>query len=1074
MENEQINKDDSVRPQFGANGFFCVELFCGTGNLTYAMKHYFPDSFGVDHKVNKQRVKIVCLDLTREDHQALVEQWLLSGRCFWVHFGIPCGTASRARFRRLSRKIHGPPPLRNSRYPDGIPGVKGLHLIKLRAANKLYNFMRKLILLLDKAGVTWTVENPFTSLLWETSYWQDVEAATSPFYCELHNCMFGGQRLKRTCLASNNGAIMSLNVLCDGRHEHAPWSMTDGVFDTSLEAEYTPMLAKALATTVLEAIANEYKLPNVVQYSKKLKLSHFQAIAAAKQPTKSMSMHMVPEYSHVIVLSNVPDRMSFQCVNSALATCVYLKCGDQDIFIPCASKLLRTKKGGESRLFKFSVERTPSLKVLADAQTSGERLVESVFQLQCHKESQVCDGERFVLEEAYSEDECADWVFGVRWTPEEFLRQAVLVGHPFSNFSGLPPEVGAACADVATMTHADVVNNRCCKLGEWIRLARSLQEAETNLKDAMPEERKRILVTKRLLLMKHIIEVEGYEDKTLADDVMLGFPLIGEVPKSNVLPRKLLPAAMTEQDLCANSQRANLALRYMTRSSGDDELDNKLWEKTVSEVGKGWMLGPLPWSALGDSDTVSRRFPLEQSGKVRPIDDLSQSQINATVTCYEQATVDGPDVICAFATYLMRRLADQGRSTELLGRSLDLASAYRQLAIADDSRRHAFLSVYNPTSKSAELFQQVALPFGSRTAVNAFIRCARFLQWTAAKCLKLPLSCYFDDFVSFSPPTLAGNSQAALCLMLDVLGWGFDKEGPKSDDFSLLVCALGVQFDLSGCKDGLLRVCNTEKRVKETITLLDEILTRGDLKKRDALVLRGRLAICDAFIFGRLGKVALQEITRHAYASPFQECLSNSLKEALKLVKERVLRGKPRLLSCRMLDTLFLLTDASFDPCDGAGLGAVLVSGQGQVLAWYGLKVAIERLSTLMDGGKETVIGELETLAVAMSLLLWADHLDSTQLMVYIDNEGSKFSLIKGYSVSRAITAICALAATTLDEHYVLPWFGRIPSPSNLADFPSRQLKHPLLEQNAEVPKEEVEAVFENSMSFVSKAASPQ
>jgi hypothetical protein len=321
---------------------------------------------------------------------------------------------------------------------------------------------------------------------------------------------------------------------------------------------------------------------------------------------------------------------------------------------------------------------------------------------------------------------------------------------------------------------------------------------------------------------------------------------------------------------------------------------------------------------------------------------------------------------------------------------------------------------------------------------------------------------------------LAGNSQAALCLMLDVLGWGFDKEGPKSDDFSLLVCALGVQFDLSGCKDGLLRVCNTEKRVKETITLLDEILTRGDLKKRDALVLRGRLAFCDAFIFGRLGKVALQEITRHAYASPFQECLSNSLKGALKLLKERVLRGKPRLLSCRMLDTLFLLTDASFDPCDGAGLGAVLVSGQGQVLAWYGLKVAIERLSTLMDGGKETVIGELETLAVAMSLLLWADHLDSTQLMVYIDNEGSKFSLIKGYSVSRAITAICALAATTLDEHYVLPWFGRIPSPSNLADFPSRQLKHPLLEQNAEVPKEEVEAVFENSMSFVSKAASPQ
>ena len=62
--------------------------------------------------------------------------------------------------------------------------------------------------------------------------------------------MFGGQRLKRTCIASNSKAIMTLNILCDGRHEHAPWSMTDGVFDTLLEAEYTPMLAKALASVV--------------------------------------------------------------------------------------------------------------------------------------------------------------------------------------------------------------------------------------------------------------------------------------------------------------------------------------------------------------------------------------------------------------------------------------------------------------------------------------------------------------------------------------------------------------------------------------------------------------------------------------------------------------------------------------------------------------------------------------------------------------------------------------------------------------------------------------------------------
>eukprot|EP00435_Cladocopium_sp_Y103_P065975 s975_g28.t1 len=534
VECDQIN-NDAVRPQFGAGGYFCIELFfCGTGNLTYAMKHFFPDSFGVDHKVNKQKVKVICLDLTKEDHQQLVEQWALSGKCLWVHFSIPCGTASRARFRRLSRKARGPPPIRNSKFPDGIPNVKGLHLIKLRAANRLYSFMRQLIKQLHAAGVVWTVENPFTSLLWQTSYWVDIAAATDP--------------------------------LCDGLHEHAEW----------------------------------------------------------------------------------------------------------------------------------------------------------------------------------------------------------------------------------------------------------------------------------------------------------------------------------------------------------------------------------------------------------PIDDLSQSQVNSTVTCYEQATVDGPDVICAFAIFLMRCLSTAGRGTDLRGRALDLASAYRQLVISDSSRKHAFLSAFSPSSGRAELFQQIALPFGSRTAVNAFIRCARFLQWTAARCLKIPTSCYFDDFVSFTYPDLAGNTQASLCLMLDILGRGFDKEGPTSDDFSMLVKALGVQFDLSSCGDGQLVVSNTEKRIREIVELLDGVLAAGSLERRDAFILRGRIAFCDVFLFGRLGKIALQNITRHAYAKPFVAKLSQATVDLIKLLRSRILEGKPWKLTSKVLQTFFLFTDASFDMQKRAGLGAVLVDSRGTIIAWFGLSVATDDLAVLLEDERENIIGELE------------------------------------------------------------------------------------------------------------------
>ena len=1042
------------------------------------MKHFFPDSFGVDHKVSKQRIKVVCLDLTKADHQKMVEDWVLSGKCLWAHFGVPCGTASRARLRRLNKKVHGPPPLRNSKFPDGIPGVSGLHLVKLRAANRLYSFMRKLIKKMHQMGIVWTVENPLTSLLWETSYWLDIAEATDPYYCELHNCMFGGTRLKRTCLASNCSAIMALNVLCDGSHEHAAWSMTNGVFDTSLEAEYTPTLAKALATTILEAIAKEYKLKNVVQFSKKLKLSHFHALASAKQPSKCLSMQVVPDFSHIFVLSNLPQEITFSMHDSAMARCVSIQYNGQSFLIPCHSKLLRKteKKGGDGRLPKISMERTPSLHTLSDVQLQNRdtRSMEVHDMLGCHKHGKdACDARKVVLETTKVETDCIDWVFGVRWTPEFFIKEAVAVGHPFSTFSGLPNEVRWACECIASMSPVDVINNRCSKLGEWLRLSKSFQLEEEALKASMPDCRRRILESKKLRLMRHIIESEGYDDRALADDLASGFSLVGEVPQSHVLPKKLLPATLSRQDLENNSKRSNDALRYMTRSCGDSELDQKLWDKTLLETERGWMRGPLNWEELGCGATLSRRFPLEQSGKVRPIDDLSQSQINSTVTCYEQATVDGPDVISAFCTFLMRCLAGHGRATKLVGRSLDLASAYRQLAVSDDSVCHAFLSVYDPQRQSAALFQQVALPFGSRTAVNAFIRCARFLQWVAARCFKLPLSCYFDDFVSFSCPELAKNTQSTLCLMLDILGWSFDREGPKSDDFSDVVSALGVQFHITDTCNGVLNICNTEKRIRETLALLDEVMAKGTLQKREALTLRGRLAFCDAFVFGRLGKIALQDITKHAYNNPFHEQLTATTLNSMKLLRSRIAEGKPRRLTCELLETLFLFTDASFEENGQAGLGAVLVNGAGKVLAWFGMCLSQEQMAPFLSTGQQTIIGEFETLAVALSLLVWQDLLESVQLMVYIDNEGSKFSLIKGYSTSKAITAVCALAATTLDAHFVLPWFARVPSISNIADYPSRQLEHPLLVKDTMVPQEEVGRSFEESLTFLKGALTP-
>ena len=239
---------------------------------------------------------------------------------------------------------------------------------------------------------------------------------------------------------------------------------------------------------------------------------------------------------------------------------------------------------------------------------------------------------------------------------------------------------------------------------------------------------------------------------------------MGKIPQSGTLPKKFSPSALTISDLHSAAPTARKALRMMTRSSGDPNMDIQLWEKMQSELEKGWLVGPIDWDSLTDTAIVSRRFPIEQSGKTRPIDDYTQSQINVTIHSTETASVDNVDYICAMFSTLVSDLRKNGREGNIVSRSLDLSSAYRQLSVPSKSSDYSYISVYDPHSGEAALYRQVALPFGSKAAVNAFIRCARCLQWIAAKCLSIPLSCYFDDFALASPPHLSENTDSAMRL----------------------------------------------------------------------------------------------------------------------------------------------------------------------------------------------------------------------------------------------------------------------------------------------------------------------
>eukprot|EP00435_Cladocopium_sp_Y103_P033867 s2763_g8.t1 len=547
-----------------------------------------------------------------------------------------------------------------------------------------------------------------------------------------------------------------------------------------------------------------------------------------------------------------------------------------------------------------------------------------------------------------------------------------------------------------------------------------LADQEKALHTSLPPHRQAILKGKRFLVLKEILKEAKYPDLSIVDDMINGFDLVGEAKGGGILPEDFQPATLTVDDLESQSEKSNSAIYHSTKSSGDPKVDAELWRKTCEEEAKGWLkrLDDLPQ----DGGRLSRRFAVVQSEKVRPIDNYSESQINNAVTISGKCTVDGVDTISAMGAQLMKELEGAGRSPELLGRSFDLKSAYRQLAVSDSSLRWARLAVFCPEDRKTYCFQQYSLPFGAKASVVAFLRCARMIQWLAHK-LDLVVSCYFDDYVCLAPSILAPSSEKAFATLLDLLGWRYDDSGDKADAMSSEVSALGVLFNLRPTGEARLEVANTQKRKEE-----------------------GRLGFAEGQLFGRVTRKLINELGAHALKPPRDNILGDSTRFALEVVAKRIVEAKPRLVESKTGEVFFLFTDACFDgETKEGGIGGVLMGPDGCVVSWFSEKAPRDLCESFMAEEQEQAIGELEAFAVLVAYRLWGDLLRTKHLVTFIDNEGSRFLILKGYSSNKVLSSIVHEIALQEEEGCFFPWYSRVPSEANIADYPSRSERHELL-----------------------------
>ena len=82
-----------------------IELFAGRGSLSRAALQAGFSVLSVDHEGHDPVVPIIQLDLTTESGEAILWDMLDSKQLVAVHLGLPCGKASLARERPISRDL---------------------------------------------------------------------------------------------------------------------------------------------------------------------------------------------------------------------------------------------------------------------------------------------------------------------------------------------------------------------------------------------------------------------------------------------------------------------------------------------------------------------------------------------------------------------------------------------------------------------------------------------------------------------------------------------------------------------------------------------------------------------------------------------------------------------------------------------------------------------------------------------------------------------------------------------------------------------------------------------------------
>jgi len=117
------------------------------------------------------------------------------------------------------------------------------------------------------------------------------------------------------------------------------------------------------------------------------------------------------------------------------------------------------------------------------------------------------------------------------------------------------------------------------------------------------------------------------------------------------------------------------------------------------------------------------------------------------------------DVACATLVLWFNACVEAKISPELLVRTFDLKSAYRQVGLSPSGRDYACLRVFDPSIGKVRFFRSSVLPFGAVRSVHSFLRLSRAIWWVGVKGCRFMWTSFYDDFISYRSLALRATTR---------------------------------------------------------------------------------------------------------------------------------------------------------------------------------------------------------------------------------------------------------------------------------------------------------------------------